>query len=109
MVHPRTRKQGITLAMWGAKNVGMPLARSTATISANFARAASPHVARASGLALSGYALGTVFGVGLSNHFFGDKGREDAIELYSDPRKFWKEGIVGAPGNIRKIIHHYSS
>ena len=36
-----------------------------------------------------------VFGVGLSNAFFGDEGRELALELYSSPIEgFYKKGIL---------------
>jgi hypothetical protein len=108
IAHPTTRKRGITLASWGLRNVAFPMFSAGATVTGNIARGAAPYLARASGMALSGYALGAVFGVGLSNHFFGDEGREAAIELYSDPiQGFWKKGILGLPGNVDTIISSF--
>ncbi len=108
IAHPTTRKKGITLAAWGIQKIGFPLASAGATVTANIMRGAAPYVARASGMAVSGYALGAVFGVGLSNYFFGDEGREAAIELYSDPYEgFWKKGILDLPSNVDTIISSF--
>ncbi len=109
IAHPATRKRGISLAQWGIRNVGFPLASAGATVTFNVARGVAPHLARATGVVVAGYALGAVFGVGLSNYFFGDEGREAAIELYSSPIEgFWKKAILGAPENIDTIWSHYT-
>ncbi len=105
IAHPKTRRKGITLASWSARNVAYPMAVASTKVAASAARASAPYVARASATIASGYGLGVVFGVGLSNAFFGDEGREAALELYSSPYQgFWKKAIVGAPGNIRTIM-----
>ncbi|AXH78588.1 MAG: hypothetical protein [Circular genetic element sp.] len=105
IAHPTTRKHGIKLGLWGMKNIAFPLASAGATVTANIARGAAPYLARASGVAVSGYALGTVFGVGLSSHFFGHEGREAAIDLYSSPIDgFWQKAILGLPANVDTIL-----
>lgn len=103
VVHPSTRKHGVKLAIWTATNVGRPILVGHLTAAGNIARAASPFVAAG----VAGYALGAVFGVGLSNAFFGESGRVAAIDLYSSPTKFWDKAIMGAGENVDTIISHY--
>ncbi|AXH79598.1 MAG: hypothetical protein [Circular genetic element sp.] len=105
IAHPKTRRKGITLATWSARNVAYPMAVASTKVAANATRAAAPFIARASVTLASGYGLGVVFGVGLSNAFFGDEGREAALDLYSSPyHGFWKKGIIQGPDNLRTVI-----
>lgn len=108
IAHPKTRRKGITLASWSARNVAYPMAVASTKVAASATRAAAPYVARASATLATGYGLGVVFGVGLSNAFFGDEGRELALELYSSPIEgFYKKGILGAPDNVRRILSSF--
>jgi len=108
IAHPITRRKGIKLASWSARNVAYPMAVTSTKIAASATRAAAPYVARASGALAAGYGLGMVFGTGLSNAFFGDEGREAALDLYSSPIDgFWKKGIVQGPDNIRRILSSF--
>ena len=105
IAHPYTRRKGISLAVWSARNVAYPMAVASTKVAATASRAAAPYVARASGALAAGYGLGMVFGTGLSNAFFGDEGRAAALDLYSSPIDgFWKKGIIQGPDNLRTVL-----
>lgn len=79
---------GTTLVRGGSVTLGGAIATTTAAV----------------GL---GYAAGAVVGTGISQLAFGEQGARDALELYSSPKKFWDDGIMGMGENIGTILGHY--
>jgi hypothetical protein len=55
-----------------------------------------------------GYTLGAVVGTGISQAIWGEKGAKDALDLYTNPKKFINEGLLGAPRNITAIWRHHT-
>lgn len=54
-----------------------------------------------------GYVTGAAIGIGISGYFFGQQGAKDAAELYSDPEKFWNDGLMSMHTNAMTIGKHY--
>ncbi|AXH79452.1 MAG: hypothetical protein [Circular genetic element sp.] len=79
---------GTTIARGGTVTLGGAIATTTAAV----------------GL---GYAAGAVVGTGISQLAFGEEGARHALDLYSSPKKFWDEGIMGMGENIGTILGHY--
>lgn len=68
------------------------------------------NIARLSGAAVAGYALGATVGTLVSGHVFGHKGAEKALDLYMPGgASFIDEGIFGMLDNIHTIGDHYLS
>ena len=103
VVHPATRKHGVKLAIWTSANVGRPILAGHLTAASNIARAVSP-IALAGA---AGYGVGALAGIGISKQFFGASGATKAVELYSSPKKFYEDAILGAPKNISTLLRHY--
>lgn len=87
-VHAMRGVLGTTLVRGGTTTVGGALAKGTASVAA-------------------GYALGAAAGIGISRAAFGESGMNAAIEVYSNPKTFWEDAILGAPENVGTIISSF--
>ncbi len=56
-----------------------------------------------------GYVTGAAVGIMIAGHFWGQEGASDAAELYTDPEKFWNEGLLAMHTNAWTIGKHYMS
>lgn len=101
--HPRTRGTTWKGVKWGGRNVARPILGGYAKAGANMGRA----LMRGTAPIFAGYLIGATIGTAVSHVAFGDKGRDLAFDLYTNPAVFVDQGLLGMPSNAQQILSHY--